>query len=373
MIGVGSIIRATRYLCYSYPHINEDHLSDGKFKNLKIGLITDYLTTVNLSYECRVRCITPSNYKEVITEWCPDIIFIESVFHGYNWSWSYKLVKHSKLYGRNDLRQLLKVIKLAKDLHIPTVFWNKDDGAFFEEFADVAVKCDYIYTTDENCVEKYRVYESPIGEDVNVAVNNRHVSVMPIAYQPRIHYFKGFNFTKNKLCFVGSYYRKILNSRKLFLDTIFDVCDEKALNVDIYDRNSTRISRFMEFKFPSRSCITVFPKLSYENTANAYRDYNVCLNVNSVTDSATMYSRRLIEILGCGGIMVTNTSPAVEKTFKDYCTVIRNRDEAMEVLPAMMSVPSKENMEKAEAGSRYVSQNHSWEKRLEQLAVDIGF
>ena len=370
---IGSFIRAARHVCYRYPYINEDIKSNGRFGNLKIGLITDYLTTVNLSYECRVRCITTKNYQEVIKEWCPDIIFIESAFHGYKWDWSYKLVKHSKLYGRNDLRQFLKVIKLAKDLHIPTIFWNKDDGAFFEEFADVAVKCDYIYTTDINCVEKYRNFESGIGEDVNIAKADRKVDVLPIAYQPRIHYFNGFNFKKDKLCFVGSYYRKILNSRKQFLDTIFDVCEQKDLNVDIYDRNSTRISRFMEFKFPSRECITIFPKLDYENTAQAYRDYNVCLNVNSVTDSTTMYSRRLIEILACGGIMVTNSSQAVEAEFKDYCTVIHSRDEAMGLLPEMLMNPSRENMQKAEAGSIYVAQNHSWERRLEKVAESVHF
>lgn len=370
---LGAFIRTARCLCYRYPEIMENTKSDGKFGSLKIGLVTDYLTTVNLSYECQVRCITPGNYKEVLTEWRPDLIFIESAFHGYNWSWSYKLVKHSKIYGRNDLRQLIALLMLADDLKIPTVFWNKDDGAFFEEFADVAVKCDYIYTTDINCVDKYRHYQSGIGADLNKSEDNRHVGVLPIAYQPRIHYFNGFNFKKNKLCFVGSYYRKILNSRKLFLDTIFDVCDEEHLNVDIYDRNSTRISRFMEFKFPARNCITTFPKLDYENTAQAYRDYTVCLNVNSVTDSATMYSRRLIEILACGGIMVTNASPAVESIFKDFCTVIHNRDEAAEVLPLMLTAPSKENMQKAEAGYRYVSQFHSWEKRLEVLAEDMKF
>ena len=45
----------------------------------------------------------------------------------------------------------------------------------------------------------------------------------------------------------------------------------------------------------------------------------------------------------------------------------------MELLPNMVLTPSKENLEKAQAGSIYVSQNFSWEKRLEQLAEDLNF
>ena len=140
-----------------------------------------------------------------------------------------------------------------------------------------------------------------------------------------------------------------------------------------YQSPSYRFSRYFEFRYPKSPEINVYPKVAYEKTVDVYHAYNVSLNVNSVTDSPTMCSRRLLEVLGSGGIMVTNTSQAVEKYFKDYCTVIKSKEEAMEILPKMVTQPSKEDLEKAEAGSQYVFNHHTWEKRLEQLAEDINF
>lgn len=367
---LGKIVRLTRSVMYDYPVIHEEVTGDGRFGKLKIALLTDYLTAVNLSMECRIRNLTPTNFREVLTEWKPDLVFVESAFHGYQWKWSYRLVKHSVLFGSNDLSEFSALIRLANELHIPTVFWNKDDGAYFEPFIEVAKKCDFIYTTDKNCVPKYQERVAQISPSGKC---DRHVSVMQIAYQPRIHNFTGFNFKKNRMCFVGSYYRKILNSRRMFLDAVFDVCNRKSLMLDAYDRNSTRLSGYFEFRFPKSEFINVYPSLSNPQTAEIYKEYNVCLNVNSVTDSETMYSRRLIEILACGGIMVTNSSKAVESHFKDFCTAVSSPDELMDILPAMVAEPSKQNMEKAEAGSIYVKNNHSWERRLEQMSEDIKF
>lgn len=367
---LGNIIRMARTFMYDYPGIMEDAKGDGKFGSLKVALLTDYLTSVNLSFECRVRSLTPHNFKDVLVNWKPDLVFVESAFHGYRWTWSYRLVKHSAVFGSNDLNEFSELIRLANDLHIPTVFWNKDDGAYFEPFIDVAEKCDFIYTTDANCVPKYRERVAAISPDGKCS---KHVSVMQIAYQPRVHNFTGFNFTKKRMCFVGSYYRKILNSRRLFLDAVFDVCNRKSVILDAYDRNSSRMSGYFEFRFPKSDFIKVYPSLTNQETARVYKDYNVCLNVNSVTDSETMYSRRLIEILACGGILLTNRSRAVDLHFKDFCTSVGNPEELADILPKMVEAPSKENMDRAFAGSEFVKKHHSWERRLEQMAVDIGF
>ncbi|MGN1394460.1 MAG: glycosyltransferase [Succinivibrionaceae bacterium] len=394
---LGPMIKTVRCLFYKYPKINEDVLGLGKFANLKIALLTDYLTTVNIAYECRIRCLTTKNFQSVLKEWNPDFIFIESAFHGYNWSWSYKLAKHSKIFDLNYLNHFKKMIKLAQDLKIPTVFWNKDDGEFFETFIDAASLCDYIYTADICSVERYKnhlystnslIIKTPnkdqsiekqerqerqdfYTDGIRSYVNGKGVGVMKMAIQPRTHNFKGFAFCKKAMCFAGSYYRNILDNRRIFLNNIFEACDDAHLQVDIYDRNSNRISRNFDFKFPKFKNLKVFSKLTNEQTADIYRQYNVSLNVNSITGSETMCSRRLLEIIACGGIVATNSSKAVETLFKDYCTVLHSKEEAKELLPGMVMAPNKENLEKAEAGSLYISKNFTWEKRLEQILEDI--
>ena len=124
--------------------------------------------------------------------------------------------------------------------------------------------------------------------------NSSHAGLLMMAYQPAIHSFNGFNFTKKSMCFVGSYYRKILNSRRATMDAIFKTCESQSLPLDIYDRNSSRLSRFYEFRYPSFSHVTVHNAVPYQKTADLYHEYNVSLNINSVTDSPTMFSRRML-------------------------------------------------------------------------------
>ena len=359
---LGSFIRTVRNTYYRYPEINQDHIGNGPFAKLKIALVTDYLTAACLSYECRVRCLTPDNYDSVLREWKPDFIFVESAFHGYRWSWSYKLARCSGFFTINYLRDFKALTALAREMKIPAVFWNKDDGVFFDTFIDAALLCDFIYTADANSVKRYR-------EAVGFA--DKKTGLLQMAIQHRNHRFKGFSFCRKSMCFVGSYYSHMLNERSVFLNEVFSACAKKNLPVDVYNRNSFRLSRKLDFDFPQYPNLTMLPNLSNEKTADVYRQYNVSLNVNSITDSPTMCSRRLLEILACGGIIATNRSLAVESLFRDYCTVINSRDEAMEMLPSMIDCPSADNLEKAEAGSRFVAENFTWEKRIEQLTADL--
>ncbi|MDR2364769.1 MAG: glycosyltransferase, partial [Zoogloeaceae bacterium] len=95
------------------------------------------------------------------------------------------------------------------------------------------------------------------------------------------------------------------------------------------------------------------------------------LNVNSVVRSETMCSRRLLEILACGGIAVTNHSRAVDRYFREYCHVANTREEARELFSRLKHGPSREDRERAEAGAAYVRQNHTWTHRLEEICAVV--
>ena len=85
-----------------------------------------------------------------------------------------------------------------------------------------------------------------------------------------------------------------------------------------------------------------------------------------------MYSRRLVEILACGGIAVTNPSPAVDRYFKDYCHVVHNADEATELFARLKQGPSADDLARAEAGARYVLSQHTWAHRLDEIVRVLG-
>jgi hypothetical protein len=356
---VGRIIRTIGAAVYDYHELLEDTESSGPFGRLKIALIADYFTAACLSVECRTRNLTPANYKDVIDIWKPDLVFVESTFHGAKGSWRYELAKQPKLLRLTRPKAIFDVVEYARSRGIPTVFWNKDDGAFFEAFIDVAKAFDHVFTTDERCLVRYR-RELPRGVSANVLM-------MP--YQPRFHSFDGFHFSQRSACFVGSYYRQILNERRRYLDMMFETTRRAGMDVHVFDRNHKRLSRFFEFRFPSYAHMIRHPAMAHHQTGELYKKYLVSLNVNSVTDSPSMISRRLLEILACGGIAVTNRSLAVDVHFRDFCHVIETQEQAIALFSRLKHGPSPENLQRAEAGAAYVRQHHTWTHRLEQVCA----
>jgi len=358
---VGRVIRKLGSFFYDYPTVSEDVGRPGKFGRLKIALVTDYFTTDCLSAECRVRAMSPGNFKEVIDQWKPDLVFVESTFHGTNGAWRYELAKQPKWLRLSKPTAIYRLVEFARRCGIPTVFWNKDDGAFFDAFIDVAKAFDYVFTTDKECIERYRQH-LPAQVPVNTLV-------MP--YQPAFHSFTGFHFKHNEACFTGSYYRRILHERQRFLDMVFDACEEADLRLNVFDRNHDRLSRHFEFRFPKKGQLHLHGRVPHRETAQIYKTHAVSLNVNSVTDSETMCSRRLLEILACGGIAVTNPSRAVDRYFRDYCHVVSTREEARELFSRLRHGPLGEDKARAEAGAAYVRQNHTWTHRLEEICAVV--
>jgi spore maturation protein CgeB len=240
---VGRVIRRLGWLVYEHPSVAEDVERPGRFGRLKIALVSDNFTADCLSAECRVRAMTPGNFKEVIGGWKPDLVFVESAFHGVNGAWRYELEKQPRWLRLRRPKAIYRLVEFARARGIPTVFWNKDDDAFFEAFIDVAKAFDYVFTTDGQCVERYREHVP-----AHVPVNT-----LAMPYQPAFHDFTGFNFTRNEACFTGSYYRRILNERRRFLDLLFEACENADLRLNVFDRNHDRLSRHFEFRFPRKS------------------------------------------------------------------------------------------------------------------------
>jgi len=360
------LIRKVANLIYAHPGSNS--LGDvsqvkrsGQFAQLKIALVADQFTTDCLSIECQVQSLTPRNYEAMLRSWKPDFIFIESTFHGVGGVWRYELAKQPAWLLWTKPTAIYRLIHFAKVLGIPTVFWNKDDGAYFDDFIDVAKCCDVVFTTDENCLTSYRASVGP----------NIPVQVMMMPYQPAFHSFTGFDFKVKRACFTGSYYRRVLSGRRAFLDFIFATTAKADVPIDVYDRNHDRLSRHFAFRFPRMPHLVMHPKVTQLKTALIYKEHISSINVNSITDSETMVSRRLLEILACGGIVVSNPSRAITKHFADFCHIVSNEEEGIALFARLKEGPTTRDFEMAKAGANYVAQHHTWAHRLEQICRTV--
>lgn len=324
-----------------------------------MALIADILTSTALKFEVNIRHITPLNYKTILRFWKPDILFVESAWQGHRNRWKYKIASYPHHLRRNNKR-LFRVVTYAKKLGIPTVFWNKEDGAHFDRFIDSAKYFDHIFTVDENCIPKYR----------DVVDNRVSVSVLMFAVQSSLHHFKGFNFKHHQANFVGSYSHHIHERRREWQNMIFDVICQSKLGLNVWDRNSNRKSS--NYRYPNLESMDVKLAVSYEDTGQIYRDYLVSLNVNTIEDSSTMFSRRLIEILACGGIAVSSPSLAIERYFKEYCYVVSDETEALELFNRLKNGPNEVDLKRAKAGAEYVAREHTWAHRLKEIREVVG-
>jgi len=323
---------------------------------MKIALVSDILTALSLGLEENIKEISPLNYKYVLRFFKPDFLFVESAWQGHKNSWKYKIASYPD-YPKRSNKELQKVVSYAKKLGIPTVFWNKEDGVHFDRFIDSAKLFDHIFTVDENCISKYR----------EVVESNVTVDTLMFAVQSKLHSFTGFNFKHNRANFVGSYSHHVHDKRRYWQDEMFSSVSNTKLGLSVFDRNSSRKSE--NYRYPEMQYLEVLPSVEYAHTAQIYKDYMISLNVNTIEDSPTMFSRRLIEILACGGVAVTNPSCSVDNLFKEYCHVVSSKEEMDELFLRIKKYGlSDEDKDRARAGAKYVAKYHTWTHRLEKIS-----
>jgi spore maturation protein CgeB len=325
-------------------------------KRLNITSVLDAFTSACLSPECNLVPVRPTNWHRELLDQKIDMLFVESAWHGNNNAWDYRIASYEKPPGN----ELLDIIKWARKYDIPTVFWNKEDPPNFDRFIKRAADFDYVFTTDENCIERYR----------KVIPKSAHISALPFAAQPSIHNPILEQSRLNAASFAGTYYADDYEPRRMSMDMLLRSAAKYGL--DIFDRmyNVTGAEK-KRFEFPAdlQSCIR--GSLSYDEMIKAYRRYRVGLNVNSVSDSPTMFSRRVFELLACGTPVVSTESLGISKIFKGIVPTVANIFEADIVMHQLMT-DAYAWLASSVRGMRTVFKSHTYQHRLNEVAKITG-
>jgi spore maturation protein CgeB len=298
----------------------------------------------------------PDNWQEVMSSSSPQILFLESAWKGNFGTWQYKIAA----YEKQDKTPLLRLIEWCKTNNIPTVFWNKEDPVHYDKFIETVKWCDYIFTTDSNMIERYR-------RDVN----HDHVYVLPFSAEPEIHNpIRIADKRVNKICFAGSFYANRHPERLRDLENALDIAAKYG--IDIFDRNYTANSKGSpDLCFPERFGHLVKGKLEYDEMDKAYKGYRVMLNVNSVKNSPTMFSRRVFEALACGTPIVSTYSMGIEKWFKP---IVANSDDSNKLASSIDKLMNDEEYYRSVslAGIREIHLNHTYKHRLAYIFSQLG-
>ena len=253
------------------------------------------------------------------------------------------------------------MVEGCRRMGIPTVFWNKEDPVHFDNFIDAASHFDYVLTTAEEAVPAYRER------------SRAKVGTLQFAAEESIHNPIGSAQRNERVCFAGSFYASRFADRQA--DQLMLLEAASTFDLDIYDRNfvaNSKATRSSEFSFPEHLARFVRGSLPYDAMSKAYREYRVFLNVNSVIDSPTMFSRRVFELLACGTPVVSTWSRGTEETFgNDLVWHVRSRGEAEEAIKVLLG-DEREWRRRSLQGIRKVMSQHTSADRFRQILEFAG-
>jgi len=297
----------------------------------------------------------PDNWEGLLELCQPKFLFVESSWKGNYGAWQYRVSGYAHPPGQ----ELGEMVAGFRARGIPTVFWNKEDPVHFTNFIDNAAKFDVVLTTASEAIPMYRER------------THAEVGTLQFAAEESLHNPIGSAHRNGKVCFAGSFYANRFEERRNDQLMLLDAATSH--DFDIYDRNySADRSKKSDFAFPDRFDPFVRGRLPYAAIGRAYREYRVFLNVNSVIDSPTMFSRRVFELLACGTPIVSTWAKGTEETFgDDLVWHVRDREEAEHAIQVLMT-DDREWRRRSLAGIRAVLSAHTYRHRFEQICAMLA-
>ncbi len=301
----------------------------------KIASILDEFSFLCFKYECNLLPLTCENWQEILTLEKPDLLLVES---------TWKRVNRSLISSN-----LEDIIEKCHEQHIPTIFWNKEDPLHFDRFIQEAKIFDYIFTTDLDCVPRYKEL-----------LGHERIYLLQFAAQPKLHNPIGREQKKLGLvAFAGTWYSR-RNRRGHDMHILFGPALKYGLH--IYDR--TFFARLNSFPKIYRPYIK--GGLPYEEMGSIYKKYVIFINVNTVKYSRTMFARRLFELLACGVTVISNYSLGIMEMFPEIVSICDNEEDTETQLANLIS-HEKLRDKRALLGQRKVFTTHTYYHRMQTI------
>ncbi len=328
--------------------------ADGVRAGPVVAGILDTMSALTFGPECRLLSFAPHNWEHVLEQQPPQLLLVESAWQGNEKSWQYLVGE----YAGQSRAALEGLVAWCRRRGIPTVFWNKEDPVHFAKFKGAARLVDFVCTTDANMLPAYR--ELTNGQA-------RGLDVLMFAAQPRLHNPIAVGARSSAPCFAGSFYANRHVERRRQMEALLDAA--RPFGLVIYDRNHG--SAAPDFRFPERFAGCVRGSLPYEEIIRVYKQHKVFLNVNSVTDSPTMFSRRVFELLACGTAVISTPSLGIEKVFGALVPVAEDQSQFAVLLERLLT-DEDYRRDLVRRGRREVFARHTTRHRLRQIAELVG-
>jgi len=323
---------------------NPNPLLIKNLKELKIACIMDTFSFDVFSPEAKFLQITPKAWKEEMEAFQANIVLIESAWRGKDDLWRDKVHIISQ--------ELIDIIVYCRQNGIATVFWNKEDPFHFDDLIETAQYFDFVFTTDIECIP---IYKTKLKHD--------NVFLLPFACQPKIHNPIEKFERKDAFVFAGAYYPHFPERMKVFEDFIKHLV--LLGDLDIFDRHFGNINT--SNIFPKKYHSLIRGTLAYNEIDKAYKGYKYAINLNSITSSPTMFSRRVFELMASNTLVLSNYAEGIHYLFGDLIIATDSGEELTKEFLDITKDPIYEKKIRLLA-LRKVMIEHTAESRLSFLA-----
>lgn len=314
---------------------------------LTIGLVADRFTVNALSSTVRVVELPRIGWEQVLEQTPVDLILVESAWSSPGEDWFHGVAYH----GDAEAADLRAILAHARDHGTPTLFWNREDPVHLRSFLVPAADFDTVLTSDARCIQDYQsTFPSRTGT----------VASLPFFAEPRVMHpgFPGGGDADaheedlaaadeeelrrdeardggQRIAFAGTYYGDRFPQRTRELRGILTAAARHGLV--IYDRQAAVAGS--KYRFPEELAPFSRGGVPADEMPEVYRRHPVHLNVNSVADSPTMFSRRVVEIAASGSVVLSGRGLGVATTLGEAFPVLSDEEEWTRALAELLEDP----------------------------------
>lgn len=275
---------------------------------LKVGIITDEFM-YNYYSECfeSVIYVSPKNYKETLNSDLDALIFVSCWYgmDGNDWR---------GLHYLQPLKQAFsKIMNICRENSIATIFQSIEDPSNYNRFLPFAKQCDYIFTSDRDIIDQYKI-----------DCDNDNVFWGEYGVNPGLNNTMGLSIAReNGYFFAGSYPAKY-KERCDDMNMIFDAIVSSQGKLVVADRNSDQIDT--DFKFPEKYKDYIIDKFDHKTLQKIHKLFRFNLNLNSIKKSTTMCAMRIYELQAQGELLISNWARSLELLFPNVEIITKKTD-----------------------------------------------
>lgn len=253
--------------------------------------------------------------------------------------------------GIFDTEIFLSVMDSSVHTH---VYWATEDPLFFSDVSMVfAPHSDYVFTTTEECVERYRAMGLR-SSTLLFGCNPRLFRPVP----PKPQYQHDIVLVANNY----TWFDEDRNFRAKAINNVVRPLVERGYDISLWGCN-----------WSTEECgMDLGPRwggfCDYLDTPHAYSSAKIVLGLQSVNTSRTQTSCRTFEVMGCGAFLLTCCTPSHEYLFENHKHLVwsDSPEATVELVNYYLSHDS-ERQAIAAAGRAEVLRRHTYEHRLDEL------